>query len=31
MGAKMSEGAQEKEIDFRRMKVKYRKKQLQAT
>jgi hypothetical protein len=31
MGSKMSEEEQAKEIDFKRMKVKYQKKQLQAT
>ena len=31
MGAKMSEEEQVKEIDFKKMKVKYQKKQLQAT
>ena len=30
MGAKMSEEVQAKEIDFKRMKVKHQKKQLQA-
>jgi hypothetical protein len=31
MGAKMSEEERVKEIDFKRMKVKYQKKQLQVT